>query len=43
MFVAIPLFLFYELLVFAISKGLKAAGIGKEESATIPSPNLPFS
>lgn len=43
MFVTIPLFLFYELLVFVISKGLKSAGIGIENSATALAPNLPFS
>ena len=42
-FVTLPLFLFYELLVFAISKGLKSAGIGREESPPAPAPNLPFS
>jgi hypothetical protein len=43
LFITIPLFLFYELLVFVISKGLKSAGIGIENSATAPAPNLPFS
>lgn len=42
-FVIILVYLCYEFLVFVISKGLKAAGIGSEPSANTPSPGLPFS
>jgi hypothetical protein len=42
-FLIVCVFLSYELLVFAISKGLKFAGIGTDSSATPRSLHPPFS